>query len=382
MKDFLEELARETGAFLLQHLGGVAPADIEVKGPRDLVSWVDRTSEERIRERILARFPEDGFLGEEAAATPGTSGRRWIVDPLDGTSNYLHQVPFFCVSIACQGADGSMEAGVLHVPVFEELFLALRGQGATLNGAPLRVSGTVDLDRALLVTGFADARSADVLRTTRLERLLNRSGGVRRLGSAAYDLCNVARGWMDGFFEWNLSPWDVAAGALVVAEAGGMVTDALGGQDWLEGRTIVAAGPGLHATLLRSLDEPLAEDRLGELQDRMRDFVAARGWESWHSPKNLSTALMVEAGELAEIFQWLTPEEADRGALSPEQLEHAGEELADVLAYALSLSNRLGLDLATAFARKMAANAVRYPPGANTPLGWGGSGKATEPGRG
>jgi myo-inositol-1(or 4)-monophosphatase len=368
MRDFLAEMARETGALLMTHFGKLTQDQIESKGPRDLVSFVDRSAEDLLRKRILERFPDDAILGEEKASRDGCSGARWILDPLDGTTNYLHGFPFFCISIGYE-VDGQMEAGCIYAPCMDELFLAQRGQGATCNGEAIHVSQAQSLGESLVVTGFADARTHDVLRTTRLERILNRSAGVRRLGSAAYDLCNVARGGVDGFFEWSLNAWDVAAGALLIEEAGGIVRDAQGGQDWLEGRTIVAAGPGLHAELLKALDTPLAPDHLGALQDQMRSFAAARAWQPWHTPKNLAMALMVEAAELAEHFQWLTPEEASN--LSPEARQEAGEELADVLSYSLSMANSLGLDLAHAFQQKMIKNAEKYPVGAASPRTWG-----------
>lgn len=370
MQDFLAAIAREAGALLMEHFGRLDQADIESKGPRDLVSFVDRNAEKLLHERILERFPDDGFLGEEGSSRPGTSGARWIVDPLDGTTNYLHGFRFFCVSIGYE-LDGVMEAGCIFAPALDELYLAQRGQGATLNGEPIHVSGAATIDEALMLTGFADARSYDFLRTTRLERVLNRCAGVRRLGSAAYDMCNVARGCYDGFFEWNLNPWDVAAGAVIIREAGGLVTDAVGGDGWLEGRALVAANPTLHPRLMECLDEPLAEDRMGLLQDQMRHFVERRGWEPWHTPKNLATSLLIEGGELAEHFQWLTPEEAS--SLDAEARRAAGEELADVLSYALSLANSLKLDLATAFQDKMEINARKYPVGEPTPRAWGDS---------
>jgi myo-inositol-1(or 4)-monophosphatase len=367
---FLRELAEGAGEILMRYHGALASADVEQKGPRDLVSVADREAEAHLVEAIRAAHPEDGILGEEGSSIEGTSGRRWILDPLDGTTNFVHGLPFFCVSIGLE-VDGEIAHGCVYAPVMGEMFLASRGEGATLNGAPLTVSDQSELGRALVATGFADARTRDVLRLDRFERILNRVASVRRLGSAALDLCYVARGWFDGFFEWNLNPWDVAGGALIVREAGGVVTDGLGGDDWLCGRSLVAAGPGLQGKLREVLAMPLADAELGGLQARMAEFVAARDWQAWHVPKNLAMALGVEAAELAEIFQWRSAEESSPAGLGPDLRLRAGEELADIFAYVLSMANALDLDLASTFSDKMAANAERYPPGGAWPDAWG-----------
>lgn len=370
MQAFLRELARGAGEILLRYHGSLEGKDVEDKGPRDLVSVADKEAEAYLVEAIQEAHPEDGILGEEGSSIEGTSGRRWILDPLDGTTNFVHGLPFFCVSIGLEGPDG-IEHGCVYAPVLGEMFLASRGEGATLNGEPLAVTEQAELGRALVSTGFADARTRDVLRLDRFERILNRVASVRRLGSAALDLCYVARGWFDGFFEWNLNAWDVAGGALIVQEAGGVVTDGLGGDDWLCGRSLVAAGPVLQSKLLEVLAIPLADAELGGLQARMAEFVAARGWEPWHVPKNLAMALGVEAAELAELFQWRSPEESTVSGLGPELRLRAGEELADVFAYVLSMANALDLDLANTFADKMARNAERYPPDGTWPDAWG-----------
>lgn len=375
MREFLSDLARDVGDILRGYHGSLAREDIHRKGPRDLVSVADREAEARLVERIRGEFPDDAILGEEGADLPGTSGRRWVVDPLDGTTNFIHGLPFFCVSIGVE-TEGAMTHGCVFAPVLDELFLAEAGGGATLEvgsgpPAPLAVTAVEDPRAALVATGFADARSSDVVRVDRFERVLNHVGGVRRLGSAALDLCYTARGYYDGFFEWNLNPWDVAGGAVLVREAGGVVTDGRGGDGWLTGRSVVAAGPALAPRLLEILATARACDRISRLQERFRQFVEARGWEAWHSPKNLAMALGVEAAELAEIFQWLRPEEAARGALPEDARRHAGEELSDVLAYTLSMSNALGLDLAEAFHAKMKKNAEKYPAEGPRPAAWG-----------
>lgn len=374
MLDFLTELCHAAGEIQAKHLGGVAPEDIELKGPRDLVSFVDRQSEDAICSRIRARFPDDAIYAEESGAAAGSSGVRWIIDPLDGTTNYLHSIPLFAVSIARE-VDGVLEEGAVFAPALDELYLAARGQGATCNGKPLAVSPQARIEDALLATGFADNRRTETYRTSRLERVLNGAGGVRRMGAAAMDLCMVARGSLDGFWEWNLSAWDVAAGGLILREAGGRVSDGVGGDDWLDGRSVVATNGLVHEGVLGLVAEAPDPPRMADLQDRMRRFVRARGWEAWHSPKNLAMAASVECAELTELFQWLSSEEAAPGALPAETRAAAGEEMADVLAYLLSMSNALGLDLGTQYLAKMEKNAAKYPPGGRTPEGWGGAGE-------
>jgi myo-inositol-1(or 4)-monophosphatase len=195
----------------------------------DMVSEADRAAEESLTRLLAAERPEDGILGEEGADAGGTSGRRWVVDPLDGTTNYLYRYRAWCVSVALEDAGGGI-VGVVHDPLAGETFRASRGDGAFLNGDPIRVREPDSIGSALVATGFgydADVRAgqAEVLR-----RVLPRVRDVRRAGAAALDLCHVAAGRLDGYYERGIKPWDYAAGALIVAEAGGRVLELSGGR--------------------------------------------------------------------------------------------------------------------------------------------------------
>jgi myo-inositol-1(or 4)-monophosphatase len=242
--------AAQAGGRLARQFFRRGPA-IRKKGLIDLVTEADVAVEHEIRARIARRFPSHTFLGEESTQDrPPSGGCRWIVDPIDGTTNFAHGVALFCVSVALE-EDGVVVAGAVYDPVAEELFTAERGGGARLNGRPLAVSGVAELIDGLLVTGFPYTATAE-----RAEQLalfgafLERAQAVRRLGSAALDLCWVGAGRFDAFWEQNLQPWDVAAGALVVAEAGGRVTDYRGGTFSPFGREIVASNGGLHSQLI------------------------------------------------------------------------------------------------------------------------------------
>ncbi|MBN2491608.1 MAG: inositol monophosphatase [Planctomycetes bacterium] len=255
---FARELALAAGGILMRHHEALAPAEIGRKGPIDMVTVADRESEALVAARLRARFPDHVIVAEESAALAGPfppEVPRWYVDPLDGTTNYVRGFPFFAVSIACWRGDEPL-VGVVHAPYLEETFTAARGAGAYLGGRRLRVTCTAALEEALLATGFHyDRRTLAANNVRNFNNLILEVRGIRRTGSAAMDLAYVAAGRLDGFWEPHLNAWDVAAGILLVQEAGGRVTDFAGGRDFLEGRSIVAAGPALHERIRERLVE-------------------------------------------------------------------------------------------------------------------------------
>jgi|AMFO01.1.fsa_nt_gi myo-inositol-1(or 4)-monophosphatase len=261
MADDLElalEVAREAGRILMEGYG--RRQRVDRKGWRDLVSETDLAAQRAIAAILERERPGDGLLAEEALQRPGRSGRRWIVDPLDGTTNFVHGHPMFCVSLALE-EEGEVTLGVIWAPYLGELFWAVRGRGGRFRAeslgweAPLRVSATAELAEALLSTGFpylqAERRNTNL---GNFQRVTLRARGVRRGGSAALDLAYVACGRFDGFWELYLNPWDVAAGALMVQEAGGRVGDLSGGALWRTGWEIVATNGRIHEALAACLE--------------------------------------------------------------------------------------------------------------------------------
>ncbi len=252
LRDAAGEFARAAGAILLEGYGRVhAP---EKKGRIDLVTEYDRRSEALLLSLIRERFPAHGILAEESGAHAGGTGPRpdirWLCDPLDGTTNFAHNYPFFCVSVGVE-VRGEMAAGAVYDPVRDELFAAAAGHGATLNGRRVRVTPCEHVEDALFVTGFPyDVREHPERHLPLFQEFLLRAQGVRRDGSAALNLCYVATGRFDGMWEGNLSPWDVAAGTLIVREAGGVVTGYAGEAFRLDGRRMVTANTALHARML------------------------------------------------------------------------------------------------------------------------------------
>jgi myo-inositol-1(or 4)-monophosphatase len=242
--EFVISLARSAGELLRGRFDD--PHEVVEKRPLDLVTEADRASEAAIVAAIRTAFPTASILAEEGGVYAAAGDERFIVDPLDGTTNYAHRYPLFCVSIAYERA-GRIEAAAIEAPLLGMTFGARLGGGATLNGAPMRVSDVGTLDRALVCTGF---NPSDYDRNGRyFAALSRRTQGVRRDGSAALDLALVAAGRFDGFWEWDLKPWDVAAGALLVAEAGGRVTAIDGGPHHIDGGSIAASNGVLHAEL-------------------------------------------------------------------------------------------------------------------------------------
>ena len=251
--DFLTvavEAARLSGRIILDNLGRISKEDIGVKQTSDFVTRVDKESETVIINTIRKSFPEHHFLAEESVKEIETDGYRWIVDPLDGTTNFIHRYPVFSVSIALQ-YKREIILGVIYEPLKDDLFSAQKGRGAFLNGDEIGVSRTTDLKDGLIATGFPFRRKEFIDSYLALFRnIFLRVSDLRRGGSAALDLVYLACGRCEGFFEIGLSPWDIAAGGLLVSEAGGVVTDFGGGPDHLLTGNVVAGVPGIHDELL------------------------------------------------------------------------------------------------------------------------------------
>jgi myo-inositol-1(or 4)-monophosphatase len=248
------DAARAAGRLLFHELHG--ERRIAYKGhPTNLVTEMDARAEALITSRLREAFPDDGILAEEGGASGGRSGRRWIVDPLDGTTNYAHGLPIFGVSIGLE-AGGAVQVGVVYIPALDELFVAERGAGAFLNGAPLAVSATEALGASLLATGFPyDIRETRQTNLAQYAAFSVRARAVRRMGCAVIDLAYVAAGRFDGFWELTLGPWDVAAGALLVEEAGGRITNLTGGPLDLDRPRVVASNGRIHDAILNVLQE-------------------------------------------------------------------------------------------------------------------------------
>jgi myo-inositol-1(or 4)-monophosphatase len=244
--------AKEAGEVLRKGFGW--QHSVRYKGEVDLVTEVDEQAEQVIREILLGAFPAHGMLAEEGGVLVGEEDARWIVDPLDGTTNYAHGLPIFCVSIALQRA-GKVVLGVVHDPMREETFVAERGGGVTLNGEPIKVSDTGELIQALIATGFPYDRPKIPEALDLFGRFAALTRGMRRLGSTALDLCYVASGRLDGYYERGIWAWDIAAGALILEEAGGKATNYRGGVLDLEGRQIVASNGTLHAAMTKLTGE-------------------------------------------------------------------------------------------------------------------------------
>jgi myo-inositol-1(or 4)-monophosphatase len=256
------EAARRGAAVLLRYWEHLDKDDADLKARNDWVSKADRESEEAIVAFIREHRPEDGFLGEEGGRSEGAARRTWVIDPLDGTSNYLQHFPVWSVSIALR--DGSETvAGLIYEPLRDLFFTGQRGAGAFRNGERMRVSNHGAVEGSFLATGFPFRAQEYVEAYVRIfEDVIRTSKGVRRAGSAALDLAYTAAGVFDGFFEMHLAAWDVAAGALLVQEAGGVVTDFSGGQRWFDRGNIVGATPRVHEQLMGIIGKHVTEDQL------------------------------------------------------------------------------------------------------------------------
>ena len=247
--------ARAAGSIINRAALDIERLKVDAKGANDFVTEVDHASEAAIIDTILAAYPQHGILGEETGRTRGNrkSEYLWIIDPLDGTTNFIHGLPIYAVSIALEFR-GRVEQAVVYDPARNDLFVASKGRGAFLNDRRLRVSKRVRLEQALVGTGFPFRRGDDFGRYMKMfEELMQQCAGLRRPGSAALDLCYVAAGWYDGFFEPGLQPWDVAAGSLIVTEAGGLVGNFTGEADFLYRRETVAGAPKIYGQLVKIL---------------------------------------------------------------------------------------------------------------------------------
>ena len=248
--------ARRAGAVVMRHVDRLDRLTIETKSGRDYVSEVDRMAEAEIIKILHAAYPSHGIVAEESGAHAGDDFV-WLIDPLDGTTNFLHGYPQFAVSIALKH-HARIEHAVVFDPHKNELFTASRGAGAQLNDRRMRVSSVADMNYALLGTGFP-FKSHEYLEEwiSTLRSLLRQSSGIRRAGSAALDLAHVACGRFDGFWEFGLNPWDIAGGVLLIQEAGGMVSDFGGGQNFLTSGNVIAGNPKIFALLLADIQQHL-----------------------------------------------------------------------------------------------------------------------------
>lgn len=243
--------ARAAGNYIMRNLDRVDQLQIERKGRNDFVTMVDRGAESEIIRIVHKAYPQHAILGEEGGKV-GDNEVVWIVDPLDGTTNFLHRFPHFAVSIGIQ-VRGRLEHGIVYAPCTQDLYIASRGAGATLNSRRIRVSACRDLDEALIGTGVPLRAAHLDAYLPMLTTVVANTAGIRRAGSAALDLAYVAAGRLEAFWELNLKPWDIAAGIVLVQEAGGMVTEIYGAPDPLATGNILAANPKLHPACVEML---------------------------------------------------------------------------------------------------------------------------------
>ena len=252
------QAAMKAGRSLSRDFGEVQNLQVSMKGPGDYVSQADRKAEDILFAELSKARPGYAFLMEERGVVEGDDGQhRWIVDPLDGTTNFLHGIPLFAISIALE-RQGQIVAGVIYNPAMDELYTAERGGGAFMNDRRLRVAGRTKLVDTVIGCGVPHlGRGQHGNFLVELRNVMAEVSGIRRMGSAALDLAYVAAGRMDGFWEAGLSAWDIAAGILLIREAGGFVSDMDGGQDMLEGGSVVAGNEVIHRALLKTVKKPV-----------------------------------------------------------------------------------------------------------------------------
>lgn len=246
-------VAKDTGALLKKGLLNNQHKNVHYKGEINLVTEMDRCAEEMIRKEFATSFPDISMLGEEGGESGDFSGTRWIVDPLDGTTSYSHGLPHYSTSIALE-IDGEISLGVVYNPCLDESFSAIRGQGAFLNGHRIVVSKTDSLKKSLLATGFPyDRATSDKNNVDHFNAFILKIQGIRRLGSAALDFCYTAAGRFDGYWERKLSPWDSAAGSIILREAGGVITDFSGKPFSIYGEEVLASNGMIHNKMIETL---------------------------------------------------------------------------------------------------------------------------------
>jgi len=246
-----EEACRMAGDMLSKNID--SSREISYKGAVDLVTDFDKRSQDVILSHLSSRFPDHDFLAEEDISERGGSEYRWIIDPIDGTTNYAHNLPIFCVSIALEWKS-EIVCGAVYDPMRKEMFSAIKGKGSVLNEQRIRISMTDDLDKSLLATGFPyDVRESEVNNIDHFSNFATRVQAIRRCGSAALDLCYVACGRFDGFWELKLNPWDVAAGILIVEGSGGRVTGFRGGRTTHFGKNLLASNGLIHEQMIQVL---------------------------------------------------------------------------------------------------------------------------------
>ena len=247
----MDQAARKAARHLIRDFGEVEQLQVSIKGPGDYVSAADRKTEKILRDELAKARPNFGFLLEEGGEIPSKDGHRWIIDPLDGTTNFLHGIPHFAISIALEWR-GDLIAGLVYDPIKDETFMAEKGAGAFLNDRRLRVSGRSDLQRSMIGTGIPVLNwpGREKGFAEQLERVVDKVSGVRRLGTASLDLAYVASGRFDGFWEYGLKPWDIAAGLILVREAGGLTGFLEGEHPWSEPGTLVAGNAEIYQKLI------------------------------------------------------------------------------------------------------------------------------------
>ena len=250
-------LAKQTGGFLQHQQGKIKSSHVLTKSMNSFVTYVDKESEKRLVKGLKRILPGSGFITEEETVVNKREKYTWVIDPLDGTTNFIHGVPCYCISIGLMLSDGinnEIILGVIYEPNLDELFYAIKGKGAFMNGKKIAVSGSKKLSHSLLVTGFPTYDLKKMKQYLNLfSYFMKNTRGLRRMGSAAVDLAYTACGRFDSFYEYSLNPWDVAAGSLLVKEAGGNVCDFKGGNNFLFGKEIIASNATVHGDMLKSI---------------------------------------------------------------------------------------------------------------------------------